>query len=132
MHTQSLADKLGIKIRMLRKAAGLTQGQLAEIAEVSASFIGYIERGQQLPSLKIVERIAHGLKLPSNVLFDYSTETNALLEFAETEDDKRKHLYKALLVELHTCTLDDLHLLIQVAKHLGNKLLDQQSEEEEE
>ena len=132
MQTQRLAAKLGLKIRMLRKAAGLTQGELGEIADVSASFIGYVERGQQMPSLKMVQRIAHGLKLPSHVLFDYSTETNALLEFAETEDAKRKHLYKALLVELHTCTLDDLRALIQVAKQLGNKLLDQQPEEEEE
>ena len=121
MQTQSLAAKLGLKIQMLRKAAGLTQGQLGEITEMSASFIGYVERGQQMPSLKMVERIADGLKLPPKALFD----------FAETEDAERGHLYEALLAELHTCTLDDLRALIQVAKQLGSKLLDQPPEEEE-
>ena len=111
----------GLKFKCCEKrAAGLTQGQLAELAEVSASFIGYVERAQQVPSLKIVERIAYGLKLPPKVLFD----------FAETENDERKHLYEALLAEL-TCTLDDLRALIQVAKQLESKLLDQQPEETE-
>lgn len=121
METQNLAAKLGIKIQMLRKAAGLTQTQLAEIADVSASFIGYVERGQQVPSLKMVERIAYGLKLPPKALFD----------FAEAEDNERAQLYEALLAELHTCTLDDLHALIHVAKQLGSKLSDQQLEETE-
>ena len=122
MLTQSLAAKLGIKIQMLRKAAGLTQGQLAEIAGVSASFIGYVERGQQVPSLKMVERIARGLKLLPKALFD----------FAEAEDNERAQLYEALLAELHTCTRDDLRALIQVAKQLGSKLLDQHPEEKGE
>ena len=74
MGTQNLAAKLGVKIRTLRKTAGLTQGELAEIAGISASFIGYVERGQQMPSLKMVERIAHGLKLPLKIFFDFAVK----------------------------------------------------------
>ena len=130
MQSQSLATKAGIKIRTLRKAAGLTQGQLAEIADVSASFIGYVERGQQVPSLKMVERIAYALKLPLKVFFDFSEDEDGG-KARERLDLERAHLYEALFLELHTCTLDDLRALVQVAKQLGSKLSDQLPEEAE-
>ena len=47
VRTQSLVYKLGVRIRTLRKAAGLTQEQLAEIADISVNFMGYVERGQR-------------------------------------------------------------------------------------
>ena len=61
--TQSLMHKLGVKIRTLRRLAGLTQKQLAEAAEVSTNFIGYVERGQRAISIKTLERIAQALNV---------------------------------------------------------------------
>ena len=61
--TQSLACQLGVKIQTLRKVEGLTQKQLAEAAEVSTNFIGYVERGQRTISIKTLERIAQALNV---------------------------------------------------------------------
>lgn len=61
--TQSLKFKLGVKIQTLRKVAGLTQKQLAEAAEVSTNFIGYVERGQRAISIKTLDRIAQALNV---------------------------------------------------------------------
>jgi transcriptional regulator with XRE-family HTH domain len=111
VRTQSLVYKLGVKIRILRKAAGLTQEQLAEAADVSVNFMGYVERGQRAPSIQTLERIAQALNVAPKALFDFS------------EDEGRELLCETLLAEARKCTPDDLRALIQVAKQLGNKSL---------
>jgi len=109
VRTQSLVYKLGVKIRILRKAAGLTQEQLAEAADVSVNFIGYVERGQRAPSIKTLEWIAQALKVAPKDLFEFS------------EDEESELLYETLIAELRKCTSDDLRVLIQVAKRFRNK-----------
>ena len=44
---------LGQRIREARKNKELTQEQLAEIAGIGLMYLGEIERGQKMPSLKI-------------------------------------------------------------------------------
>jgi transcriptional regulator with XRE-family HTH domain len=109
VRTQSLVYKLGVKIRVLRKAAGLTQEQLAEAAGVSVNFIGYVERGQRAPSIKTLEQIAQALNVPPKKLFEFS------------DDEASALLYETLIAELRKCTPDDFRALIQVAKQLGNR-----------
>lgn len=130
METQNLAAKLGIKIRTLRKAAGLTQGELAEISDMSGSFIGYVERGQQMPSLKMVDRIAYALKLPLKLFFDFAETAETEAEKSERTDEERAYLYEALFLEMHRCTPDDLRALVQVARQLGGKGSEWQGEGE--
>jgi transcriptional regulator with XRE-family HTH domain len=55
------AEKFGRIVRQLREKRGLTQDQLAELAEVSGTYIGFIERGDNVPSLTIVLQIASAL-----------------------------------------------------------------------
>lgn len=52
-------------VRKLREARGLTQDQLAERAGVSATYIGFIERGDNVPTLTIILQIASALKVRS-------------------------------------------------------------------
>ncbi len=52
-------------VRELREAQGLTQGQLAERAQVALSFITLIEANQNSkPSTQILQRIARALNVP--------------------------------------------------------------------
>lgn len=113
MRTQNLVYKLGVRIRTLRKAAGLTQEQLAEVADISVNFIGYVERGQRAPSIKTLEQIAQALNIRPKDLFEF------------LEDESNELLYETLIAALRKCTSEDLHILIQIAKKLG----DQSSEE---
>ena len=64
----------GVKIRELRRAAGLTQKELAEAAGLSTNFIGYVERGVRKPSLDTLERIAQALGVALNDLFESSND----------------------------------------------------------
>lgn len=55
------AEKFGKIVRSLRERQGLTQEALAERAKVSATYIGFVERGDNVPSLTIVLQIAAAL-----------------------------------------------------------------------
>jgi transcriptional regulator with XRE-family HTH domain len=62
------AEKFGAIVRALREERGLTQDQLAERAGVSATYIGFIERGDNVPTLTIILQIASALKVRSSEL----------------------------------------------------------------
>lgn len=113
MRTQSLVYKLGVRIRTVRKAAGLTQEQLAEVADISVNFMGYVERGQRAPSIQTLERIAQGLDVHPKNLFDF------------LEDESNELLCETLIAALRKCTPDDLRSLIQIAKKLGGQSLEE-------
>ena len=56
--------KFGLNIRKIRLKKGLSQSTLAKQADLSANYIGTLERGCQNPSLKTLERLAKGLGCP--------------------------------------------------------------------
>jgi transcriptional regulator with XRE-family HTH domain len=62
------AEKFGAIVRKLREERGLTQDQLAERAGVSATYIGFIERGDNVPTLTIILQVASALKVRSSEL----------------------------------------------------------------
>jgi transcriptional regulator with XRE-family HTH domain len=62
------AEKFGAVVRALREKRGLTQDQLAERAGVSATYIGFVERGDNVPTLTIILQIASALKVRSSEL----------------------------------------------------------------
>jgi len=49
---------VGNNVRRLRKAAGLTQEQLAFEAKIDLTYVGGIERGRRNPSVIVLGRIA--------------------------------------------------------------------------
>lgn len=50
-------DEMGERIRNRRRELGMTQGMLAEAAEISISFVGHIERALKIPSIETLARI---------------------------------------------------------------------------
>jgi len=62
---------IGTRIKNLRKEKGLSLSQLAERAGVAKSYLSSIERDiQSNPSLQFIEKIAHVLDVPMNVLIE--------------------------------------------------------------
>ena len=61
----------GRRVRVVRKAAKLTQEQVAEKAGVTANFLGYIERGEKQPSLKMIFALAKALSVSVETLFRF-------------------------------------------------------------
>jgi transcriptional regulator with XRE-family HTH domain len=52
---------VGLRVRQLRLATGLTQAELAERVEAAPETISRVERGKLAPSADLVERIASAL-----------------------------------------------------------------------
>ncbi|HHW39601.1 MAG TPA: helix-turn-helix transcriptional regulator [Syntrophomonadaceae bacterium] len=71
----NIKKTVGNNIRLLRRARGMTQERLAEIVDVSGSYIGYLERGKRSPSLDLLAKIADVFKVDPAVLLTSSDDT---------------------------------------------------------
>lgn len=59
-----IAGLVGENIRLLRKKRGLSQEQLAFRAEINASYMGQVERGEKNPTIDVLSKIALALQTP--------------------------------------------------------------------
>ena len=64
MSDTSLSKSFGITLRALRIAAGVSQEELAQSAELHPTYISMLERGIRNPTLDVAARLAKALKLP--------------------------------------------------------------------
>lgn len=64
------AVAFGAGVRERRKAKGWTQEQLAEHAGVAAIHVGFVERGENVPKLTMILRIARALDVRPGELID--------------------------------------------------------------
>lgn len=67
---KSIYDVVGEKVREERKKAGLTMEQLAELAQISTSFLAYIETKGRKASLETIQKLAQALRVPVSRLFE--------------------------------------------------------------
>ena len=75
--------QLGQRIKTARENAGLTQSQLAEIAEVSTNHISALERGVYDTRAELLAKIATALGVDANyLLLGEKSEQNPQLERA--------------------------------------------------
>jgi len=74
MRKERAADLLGRRIRALRKSKGLTQEKLGGACGVIYKYLGGIERGEENPSLSILEKIAEELGVEIFELFRFHHE----------------------------------------------------------
>ena len=65
--------KIGKFIAVCRREKGFTQEQLAELIDVSTSFIGHIERGTRVLSVDTLERLCRTLHITPNMLLSFSS-----------------------------------------------------------
>lgn len=56
----------------MRKERHLSQEALAEKADLAADYLGFIERGENVPTLTVILKLARSLKVrPSDLLGDF-------------------------------------------------------------
>jgi transcriptional regulator with XRE-family HTH domain len=67
------AEWFGGTIRRFRESRGLTQAQLSEAANLSSTYLGILERGENVPTLSVILQIAAALELhPMELFRDFS------------------------------------------------------------
>ncbi|MFC4776372.1 helix-turn-helix domain-containing protein [Paenibacillus sp. GCM10023252] len=59
-----IARTIGENIRKLRKGSGFSQEQLALRADINASYMGQVERGEKSPTVDVLSKIASALGVP--------------------------------------------------------------------
>jgi transcriptional regulator with XRE-family HTH domain len=62
------AIAVGLRVRALREAYGLSLRDLAKRSGVSAPMLSQVERGETSPTIAVAQRIAAGLDLPLSTL----------------------------------------------------------------
>ena len=97
--------KLNEKIRILRKARGLSQEELAEKCNLSTSYISYIETGKKKINFSQLEKISNEL--------NFSIDINS-----KTEE---KH---SLITLLNKCSFREKKFLNKVLKLIISEIED--------
>jgi len=64
---------MGRRIRQLRTAAGLSQGDLAKRARLSRVYVNRLEAGRQDPSLSTINALARALRISVVELLEVSS-----------------------------------------------------------
>lgn len=114
--------EVGKRLKRLRTERGITQKELAARVKggLDYTYIGKIERGEQLPSLKILIRISEALALPVGYFFQdeavaIAREISASALGGLIKDEKGRELLRSLQM-LHS---DDIRLVTEIIRILG-------------
>ena len=65
----SLREVVATNLRRLRNARGLSQEELAELADINRNYVGMLEREENAATLDMLEKIAVGLGIDPMELF---------------------------------------------------------------
>ncbi len=92
---------VGERLRTLRTERGLSQEQLALMADVTPSYIGQIERNVKNPTVRILERICSTIDVTLCDFFVYDAKTtdydNLTLQIISQVSNKSEYDKKYLL-----------------------------------
>lgn len=67
---------IGNKIKERRNELKLSQEQLALLAGVTPTYLGQVERGERNPTIGLLEKLAHALKIHMGYFFDCGETPN--------------------------------------------------------
>ncbi len=67
---------IGKTIKLLRQFAGLRQGELATMTDVSSNYISLVENQKREPSLKFLQKASEKLDIPISAFFWNELDVN--------------------------------------------------------
>ncbi len=110
--------EIGKRLRELRKSLNFTQKEFAKKIAIDYTYIGKIERGEQNPSLKILQKIANRL----NIDIEYFFSKKPLEYYIERKKSVERD--KQILELLSNLNEVDKNFLVEIIKLLNkyNKL----------
>jgi len=119
-----MVKMVGERLLRLRKNLGLTQKQFGEKVpgKVTCTHIGTIERGDQYPSLKMLEKIGKAFSVPLGYFFDDKMPPELLNLLPSDiqsliQDKERQELLKLSL----RLTRRDFSVLMQIVSILAQR-----------
>ena len=116
---------LGERIRGLRKKLDLTQKEFAGrvVGKVDYTYIGRMERGEQYPSLKMLEKIGKAFSVPLSYFFEDDSILNSLnLLPGEVKELLKDRKRQNLLKMSKGLNPQDLGLVMQIINILAERM----------
>lgn len=107
--SESISDRVGMRIREYRKRAGMTQESLALAANIGVSFLGDVERGRKKPSIDSLDKILSVLNVGFEEFFNFTTELKPYKENTSLE---------RLNMELQNLTNNEIDMLYNIVKQI--------------
>lgn len=101
-----IKKNLGKRLKELRINRNLTQEQLAEKTGLSVTFVGLIERGINIPSVKTCNKIARALGVSLDELFYFQSNNNKI------------NLIKSLMFKIRRGKIEEISLISEVAERI--------------
>jgi transcriptional regulator with XRE-family HTH domain len=102
-------QEFALVLRTLRSDRGLTQEQLAELIDRSVQTVSNLERGETLPTIDTLARIAEKLRIPLRELTD-------VFDPGQPVDADRLALETELLQSARRLSLRDLRVATKMMK----------------
>ncbi|MBI2883064.1 MAG: helix-turn-helix transcriptional regulator [Candidatus Methylomirabilis oxyfera] len=111
--------QIGRRLRRIRRMRDLTQKELADkiVGKVDYTYIGKIERGEQLPSLKVLGKLSDALAVPLAFFFQEEVLSHLLPEELRTLSGEAERT--ALLREVAKLSRSDIPLLLEIIRVLN-------------
>ena len=91
----NINEVVGRNIKQIRDEKGLSLDKVSKLTDVSKSMLGQIERGESSPSINVLWKIAHGLKVNFQALVHESKEEydKVQVQKAVTHDNGNYRLF---------------------------------------
>jgi len=108
---EAVKRALSVRVAELRTARGMTQLQLAKVAELEVQYVRKIEQADRAPSLKTLVALAAGLNVPLAELFNFDGR-----EIASPRVEVQLLALRSLMADVSE---DDAKLLNKMAERLA-------------
>lgn len=110
-----LSKRVGMNIRLIRKAQKLTIDELAEKCDFQAPYLSELERGERNITLQTLNKILDALEVePGSILIP---ESNA----NEDPESIKEELLKILFNTLTDKNDDDIRMLLNITNEIFNR-----------
>jgi len=95
-------------LKRFRKNEGLSQMKLAECCNTATSYIGDIEIGRRFPSIDLIERMAHVLRIEPYHFFKNQTDNNSVSDteslFPRLPNSMKKQIKTQIKIQIDHST----------------------------
>lgn len=106
-----IGRQIGENIRLTRKSKGLSQEQLALRAEINASYMGQVERGEKNPTIEVLGKIAAALNTTLEQLVHIGNPSHQAGDDSASYSDK-------IISQMTGLSLKEQEAVYRFVKHL--------------
>lgn len=100
----NLPKIIGERIRNFRKEKGLSQEELADIANLHTTYIGQLERGEKNATLESIEKVANALEISLEDLF----------RSIRPNPDSQEYTLSQIITRLQTRSIEDQKIVLNL------------------